>query len=336
VAITAGQSINLDGEIDVAGKGFRGGPADDDTSSDVTANVVTYRSTSSLDGARKGEGIGGFLVSYSRGAPGNGGGGGNAYNAGGGGGANGRQGGTWTGQGVLDDTVPGAAAWMLDPAYGTSASEGGGRGGYTFSNSNRNALTEGPYDTDWAGNYRREHGGLGGRPLDNDPATRLYFGGGGGAGDGNNTHAGAGGSGGGIVIVIAPQITGTGGWIIANGSAGQPADSSSGDAGGDAAGGGGGGGTVVIQATTIEGIAIEAKGGAGGSQTVNNGSEAEGPGGGGGGGYVAVSSTVTINVSGGPGGTTTSSSLTEFPSNGATRGHDGATLISASSRVPGY
>ncbi len=334
VVLHAAQAITVNGSVDASGKGFRGGPSENDSSGAVV-DTITYRSTSSLAGARKGEGIGGFIVSYGRGAPGNGGGGGNAYNAGGGGGSNGRSGSNWTGQGVFDATVTGGSAWVLDPGYSTIASEGGGRGGYSCSSSNLNALTVGPGNSSWLGNYRRERGGLGGHALDNDPSSRLFLGGGGGAGDGDNAHAGAGGSGGGIVIVIVPQVTGTNGRVIANGDAGQPADSSSGDAAGDAAGGGGGGGAVVIKATTIQGISIEAKGGTGGTQTVNNGAEAEGPGGGGGGGYVAISTAVTIAISGGLGGTTTSSALSEFPSNGATRGGDGETLISTSFIVPG-
>lgn len=322
VAVHAQSTVQLAGDIDVSGLGFRGGPGDNDSAaSDVATNV--YASTDAASGGRKGEGIGGFLTLYGRGAAANGGGGGNAHNAGGGGGANARRGLSWTGQGTFDTAVTGGAtAWPLDPNYTTVPSQGGGRGGYTYSGTDQNALTVAPGAAAWGGNLRRERGGLGGRPVDNDPAARLYFGGGGGAGDANNAHPGAGGRGGGIVLLMASSVTGAG-VIRANGAVGQASDASTGSASGDAPGGGGAGGTVVIQATSALGFSVQARGGAGGNQIINNGNEAEGPGGGGGGGFVAVSSTITADVAGGAAGTTNSPALTEFPVNGATRGSEG-------------
>jgi len=334
VAVHAKTTLNLAGSIDVSGKGFRGGITDDNTNA-ATSNTTIYASAADTDGARKGEGIGGFAVQYGRAPSANGGGGGNSHNGGGGGGANARSGAAWTGQGVFDLTVTGgASAWLLDPNYSATGSQGGGRGGYSYSNSNQDATTLAPGNANWMGNQRRERGGLGGHPLDNDPANRIFLGGGGGAGDGNNGHAGAGGVGGGIAFVIAGSVTGTGS-ILANGGAGVDADSTNGGStSGDAPGGGGGGGTVILSSATVSAITISANGGAGGKQLLNSVTEAEGPGGGGGGGYVAVKTGVTASVLGGASGTTSAPSLNEFPVNGATKGNAGS--VSNAAFTPGY
>jgi MYXO-CTERM domain-containing protein len=341
VAVHAETTLQLGGQINASAKGFRGG-AVDNSSAAYPSNVVIYRSGVASRGAEKGEGIAGDATAYDaldgrygRGAPANGGGGGDAHNAGGGGGANARHGAAWTGQGVMLSTVTGASAWQYDPGYidnpaganTLTTSEGGGRGGYSYSAANLDATAASgaPGLAGWNGDRRREAGGLGGRPLDNDPTSRLFMGGGGGAGDGNNSQAGRGGSGGGIVFVIAGAITGNG-RIVASGEAG--ANSAAGAGGSDGPGGGGGGGTVVIHAVTIaSSISVVADGGPGGNQTGSSSNEAEGPGGGGGGGYIAVSGgTPSLSAAGGPGGTTRANGpLSEFPSNGATAGNAGQT-----------
>ena len=54
-------------------------------------------------------------------------------------------------------------------------SAGGGRGGYSFSSANLNALTVGPSNASWGGDYRNSVAtGLGGRPLDYSTG-RLFF-----------------------------------------------------------------------------------------------------------------------------------------------------------------
>ncbi|MBN2575847.1 MAG: hypothetical protein JXP73_14870 [Deltaproteobacteria bacterium] len=347
VAVHAQTTVQLDGTINVSGRGFRGG-AVDNSSAAAGTGVVIYRSTSNQQGAEKGESIAGYQGGYTngrygRGAPANGGGGGNSHNAGGGGGANAGDLAGWRrGQGVMLDTVEGAAAWELDPGYidnpvtanTRTNSEGGGRGGYSYSSSNEDALSVAPGDTDWGGNYRREAGGLGGRPLVNSPTGRLFMGGGGGAGDRNNGSTGsAGGRGGGIVILLAGSIAGTGS-ILADGATAP--DTPAGTNGGDAPGGGGGGGTVVVNVATLSAIDISANGGGGGTQTGSSSqNEVEGPGGGGGGGYIAVSGTGSPNLSvaGGLGGTTNRTALEEFPCDGATAGHAGQTSRATSSFI---
>ena len=322
-------ALVVDGAMHATGAGFRGGLVDQLTTAAGTDNT-TWRSTLPADGGEKGEGIAGFGADYDpfggrygRAAPANGGGGGTAHNAGGGGGANASNSLPWTGQGVMDPGATGAAAWTLDPGYAANGnsltnSSGGGRGGYTFSGNNQDALTEAPGNATWGGNNRRERGGLGGRPLTDPVAERLYLGGGGGAGDSNNGGGAEGGDGGGLVLLIAGSVDGSGA-IRADGVDGDnttPAHN-------DAPGGGGAGGTVVVESLSVTGVALSADGGNGGVQLITN-NEGEGPGGGGSGGRIAINTCVpTRSTLGGANGTTTSLSLTEFPANGATRGAEG-------------
>jgi hypothetical protein len=338
VAVHAESTLDLNGSVDVSAKGFRGG-ATDNLSRALGTAVTLYRSATDSDGAEKGESIAGYQDGYTsgrygRGAPANGGGGGNSYNAGGGGGANASHGATWTGQGVMEQCALGEAwraAWQLDDSYGSTCtnSEGGGRGGYSSSASSQSPLTDAPGTcadvTSWGGNCRREVGGLGGRPVANDPASRLFMGGGGGAGDGDSSIAGRGGNGGGLVFLIAGSVTGSGS-ILANGEDGADSVFATGGTGGDAAGGGGGGGTVVVT-TSSSGISISVDGGQGGNQVGSiSQNEVEGPGGGGGGGYIAVSGgTPTLSAAGGPAGTTDRTAMTTFAANGATAGNIGQT-----------
>ncbi len=332
VAMTVSQTLTLSGSIDVSGQGFRGGNTDNLTQPTGTS-YFGYRSTSANDGAEKGEGIAGYRTElpggrfYGRGAPANGGGGGNAHNAGGGGGSNGDNGNGWAGQGVPDNSnASWAQAWNLDPTLNASTNQsGGGRGGYTYARGG-NALTTAPGDAAWRFDFRRELGGLGGRPMAYDPSGRLYFGGGGGAGDGNNNAAGAGGDGGGLVFVSAGLIAG-GGTIRADGDDGENTSPSH----NDAPGGGGGGGTIVLQSGGAIGASTLADGGDGGNQLITN-DENEGPGGGGGGGVIATTGGVSVAFArGGANGTTTSNSLTEFIPNGATQGATGQPTASAPS-----
>ena len=356
VAVHAESTVTLTGNIDVSAKGFRGGyhggdnVVDNSSGAATTAGtgVTLYRSATAADGAEKGEGVAGYQADYTngrygRGAVANAGGGGNSHNAGGGGGANASSGAAWSGQGVMLGTYA-TDPWIQDPGYtanggARTTSEGGGRGGYTYSSLNLDALTNGPGLATWGGDARRDVGGLGGRPVPNATSgaqARLFLGGGGGAGDGNNNAtygSSRGGNGGGLVFLIAGSIAGAGS-ILANGETAPDATYVAG--GGDSAGGGGGGGTVVINATSLSAVAIAADGGGGGNQVGSSGqNEAEGPGGGGGGGYIAVagSGTPTLSATGGLGGTTDRGALSEFPSNGATAGNTGVTNGDASSFI---
>jgi gliding motility-associated-like protein len=337
VEVEGNTVVNAGGFIDATGKGFRGGTAANNNTNTFGVNNVA--STNANYGGEKGESVTGYQADYDlwggrhgRGAAANGGGGGCAHNAGGGGGANAAQNiYNWKGYGIPDLTGANYnVAWNLDNAIistlNNTNSAGGGRGGYTFSNSNQNAILVGPSNTNWGGDNRnRDATGLGGRPLDYSTG-RLFFGGGGGAGDQNNSSGGNGGDGGGLVyLMVYGNISGSG-TVQSNGNNG--ASTSGGTqlpTGMDAASGAGAGGVVVLN--SVGGVAntliCNTNGGNGGNQVIGqtNGSEAEGPGGGGGGGYIAVSSgTPTRNSNGGNNGTTNSGALTEFLPNGALRG----------------
>lgn len=321
--------INSGARLDANGRGFRGGALLDN---DAWWGVLNFVSTRTDYGAEKGESIGGYQSDYDalggrycKGAAANGGGGANAHNAGGGGGGNASSLGTWTGRGNPDVTnASWASAWNLEySGFASSSSPGGGRGGFTFSASNQNALTAGPGDPSWGGDNRRDNGGLGGRPLDYS-SGRIFAGGGGGSGDQNDSKGGSGGSGGGIIYFMSyGDISGSGA-IQANGANGANTLTTNGT---DGAGGGGGGGAVIVNCLgLISGISVNANGGNGGSQIVAALTlEAEGPGGGGGGGYIAITNgMITRTANGGNNGVTNSLGLTEFPPNGATKGGDGS------------
>ena len=329
VEVKGNTIINAGASITATGLGFRGGA--------LSGNNSTYgggqvSATSINEGAQKGEGIGGYQTDYNiigggqaRGAGGNAGGGGDAHNSAGGGGANGGNVAAWNGKG--NPSVTGGAgwvsAWNLEAAnFATNTSSGGGRGGYSFAATDQNATTLGPWTNvtnSWGGDFRRNNGGFGGRPLDYSTG-KLFIGGGGGAGDEDNNVGGIGGKGGGLVYVISYGTISGAGTITSNGGAG-------GNSGIDGGGGGGGGGTVILNSVgAISGITVNANGGAGGNQSVGTFvSESEGPGGGGGGGYIAISNgAITRTTNAGANGTTNSTSLTEFPPNGATSGGAGS------------
>jgi hypothetical protein len=309
VAVQVRDTVTIDGSIDVTRLGFRGGRKNPITQRRPAGIGSYYRAMSALDGCNRGESIAGYESDYvltgqfGRGAAANGGGGGNRVAAGGGGGAGGGDSAAWNGQGVMPLAVTGgAAAWLLDPGYQADKMQfsGGGRGGYTYSGAALDPTMVAPGDQTWGEDFRRERGGLGGRPVPNDPKIRLFLGGGGGSGDDYQNTSGAGGAGGGLVFIDARKVTG-GGQILADGQPGAPATATS-----SGGGGGGGGGTVVVASTTtVDGITIQANGGAGGAQQGAT-TTASGPGGGGGGG-----------------GSTASTDMTAFPRNGATDGAAG-------------
>lgn len=335
VAVQAYQ-VQLDGNIEATGKGFRGGKVDD--VSTVSNMTTVYASLQAGDGAEKGESVIGFATEYDalgghfgRGSIANGGGGGGPYRSGGGGGGHAAVGAVaWTGQGIRT----GHPAWNVAGECGgvCAVSSGGGRGGYSQSTLGGAASTTGPNNAVWGGNSRREIGGLGGRPLDGiDPQERLFVGGGGGAGDRSGAitaqTTGRGGAGGGLVYVVAASIQGSGS-LAAHGEPGESTWISDANQG---AGGGGAGGSVVTRAVHWQGLQMTAQGGVGGNQTATSPAsiEADGPGGGGGGGYIAAVGGVPAAhyVSGAPGGTSGSSVMTAagtgFPANGASQGADG-------------
>ncbi len=333
VAIETSGDLVVNGKITADAIGFRGGVDDknNSTSSGAAASLL-YRTTSITTAAGKGESIAGNASDYNtlldgaygRGAIANGGGGGNGHNSGGGGGANAGLNNAltpWNGTGLKSSSVIAwKAAWELEATgFSTNISVGGGRGGYSYASSNQDALTYGPGNTVWSGDFRRNNGGFGGRPLNFHSNARVFMGGGGGAGDGNNNASGNGGAGGGIIYLLVNNTISGSGTISANGQKGFDTESSN----KDAAGGGGGGGSIIAEVSSgISGITLTANGGNGGLQlSISN--ESEGPGGGGGGGYIATSFPVTASVAGGQYGISQSTHITEFTPNGATSGNSG-------------
>lgn len=336
IAVRVEQQLLIDGLIDASGLGFRGGAANRVMRGRLPNVGMHYRSTSSLSGGNKGESIAGGpedlreTGQYGRGAPANGGGGGNNLLAGGGGGANGGELSSWSGQGRMD-TRPDIElqAWMRDPAFAANGnaltkSSGGGRGGYSLSQAAEDPRVLRPEDSGWAGDLRRERGGLGGRPLKNDPKEAIYLGGGGGGGDNFMSAGGGGGNGGGLIFLIASAIAGTGS-IKADGNAGLSTSDLIGGAGG-----GGGGGSVILAAESAAGISVSASGGSGGAQDLS-GIDAAGPGGGGGGGFVATPDPTGLILRVDPGmpGITRSGPMQVFPPNGATAGSSGTLQVLA-------
>lgn len=322
--------LNSPVSLDASGKGFRGGATESYLGS--VFGGQKWGSSVANQGAYKGESIAGdtgvyrqFSSVFGRGALANGGGGGTSHNSGGGGGANGGNTATYNGYG--NPAAAYTAAWNNESAgFSANTSSGGGKGGYTFSNSSQNVSTRALGATQWGGDYHRNMGGMGGRPL-NYSTGRLFIGGGGGAGDGNDGRAGAGGNGGGMVFVVCyGNLTGSG-TILANGANGS--GSLPNCATNDAAGGGGGGGTIILNVNGTTNLTattpLSATGGNGGNVTFNcftTNSDAYGPGGGGGGGHIITSGALPANtVAGGANGIqtgNTSSIASNFPPNGAT------------------
>jgi hypothetical protein len=184
---------------------------------------------------------------------------------------------------------------------------GGGDGRYSGGGGGSNYGLGGTGDREAGPCSPQLSGGLGGISI---AATGLdgglFLGGGGGASTfqtvGSPT---AGANGGGIVIIVCDTLKGNGKSILADGA--TPSVSASDNAG---AGGGGGGGSIAIylQSYTTNvatsALTISAKGGKGGDNITNT----FGAGGGGGGGYIATSgaatpANVTKSVIGGAAGT---------------------------------
>jgi len=270
VAMIVGNTLTLNNNIDVSGKGFTGGK---DTiglgeCSSISGINLKYSFPRTFNNAGyKGEGLASFqsfcsdpcvpaalpLYLKGKGSLLTGGGGGNGKFSGGGGGSNRGQ---------------------------------GGRGGKEF------YLCSSP---DAGGDPGISITGIGAR-LDTITGG-IFMGGGGGA---STSWAGsvskAGGDGGGIVIIVTDRLIGNGNKIIADGKNVSTAKS---DAG---AGGGGAGGSVIISSNILSNVELSSKGGNGGNHL-----DDYGQGGGGGGGLIWISqpstpTDVTNKLTGGQAG----------------------------------
>ena len=366
IEVSGNTTINTGGKIDASGLGFRGGAFWYKNTN--APGSTLYGTNRRNEAGNKGESIAGDTNVYAneaskfgRGAIANGGGGGDATNSGGGGGANaGFTNKYFGGIGNIDTTTNTnyITAWNLEnnaypgvlPLWRANTNAGGGRGGYSYSNSTSNPLTTAPNNAAWntSADSRRSVGGLGGRPL-NYSNKQLFLGGGGGSGDGDNYYQGAGGDGGGIIYLISYGTISGSGQIIANGANGSnthTAGPRGGDnafalLGRDGAGGAGGGGAITIKSTgSVTGISVSAIGGNGGNASLaatTSTNNSYGPGGGGGGGYINLptATAITTNANGGNNGIVTISGTNgslidnNFPPNGATRGGPGTLVFSS-------
>ena len=338
IAYEVNGNFTLNGTINADAKGFRGGEKENRS----TFGLNQVASDTADAGAQKGEGIGGFKSDYNylggrfcKGAAANAGGGGDCHNAGGGGGSNGGDVSIYRAVGVPNISNSNfITAFNLEVAgFANTISSGGGRGGYSASTNNLSPLTNAPASTNWGGDNRLKNGGYGGRPLDYTTG-KLFLGGGGGAGDMDDNYGGKGGNGGGLIYgIVFGDVLGTG-TISSNGENGESTTAISaplsGNRGQDGAGGAGAGGTIILHTYgTSTAIACRANGGNGGLQTLyagafNNNNQAQGPGGGGSGGFIRKNNnTIITSVLGGANGTTNSTSMQNFPCNGATKGAAG-------------
>lgn len=290
LVLNSADTVELNANIDVSGRGFRGGtdPVSTPASFFCSENNFFYNQNPDL-ASEKGEGIAVISnnKSFGKGALANGGGGGNSHNSGGGGGGN-------------------AAS--------------GGLGGYQFEGSPCNSVV--PFDN-------RGLGGKALLYNNTQKKLFMGGGGGAGQSNNPEGFQGTGGNGAGIVILIAKNLKSNSHKIIANGTDGvECGDISSGCH--EGMGGGGGGGAVVLDVLNFIGNNIvEAKGGKGGNVTSDFTFLKVGPGGGGGGGLLWLKSTslpaaVSAQLNGGANGVVTQSSNNPW---GAAAGANGLSVF---------
>ncbi|MCS7085018.1 MAG: hypothetical protein NZ534_02930, partial [Bacteroidia bacterium] len=304
LAIDVAGTLILNADVDVSGKGFRGGavtPFDHNICPFLGYPVGFYMASqpevydAQFVAGRKGEGAADFGQDIrARGAMANGGGGGNRHNGGGGGGGGFAQ----AGRGGNINSANGCGA------------------GAAF-------------------------GGDGGKSLQTYVGAafnRVFLGGGGGSGEvnnhsdnGNTEGQPSGRNGGGLIFIRAGTLAGNNQTISANGISAPVAYY-------EGAGGGGGGGGIFIVCPNVQNVTLSARGGKGGDIWHDN-TRCMGPGGGGGGGAVALStpsapSSATINVAGGQNGinildiyspinSAATCLLNNTPQHGATPGENG-------------
>lgn len=258
-------TFELNGSINVTGKGFRGANPSMDTSKAICWSKDSARLTPGnftkfgFDSAGlKGESMVEFSDFILRGrAPvGTGGGGGNGHYSGGGGGGSFGRGGV----GGMEGT----------PCDFPKKNITGGQGGVNLS------------ETDYFKFYTQNPGNINLGKLDTLPYA-LMGGGGGASVNAVNVKASKGGAGGGLVFIIANVVKSPDGKIIANGENVSVASAAGG-------GGGGGGGAIFFDVNNLFGKpTLSVRGGTGGStvgEFNNLPIDTAGPGGGGGGGYI--------------------------------------------------
>lgn len=244
LAFNVANTITLKNDIDVSGRGFRGGlPLN---SSIITCGMTDYYyDPASNNGAEKGEGINSLLSdskNYGRGSPANGGGGGNAHNCGGGGGGNGGTGGQggeqW--EGCQPQPYGGIGGKKLANSSQLNKIFLGGGGGMGHGNDHGEfpagsggGIIIFSANTLNSNNYKIKADGTNGFPCPSEPACSDGMGGG-----------GAGGS-----ILMSVNTVGNATAIEANG--GNGADQVTTNMYRHGTGGGGAGGSIAFEQSAI-------------------------------------------------------------------------------------
>lgn len=285
-------TLTLNENIDVSGRGFRGGidPVSSPSTEFCYENQFFYPPNPDL-ASQKGEGVASISTakSFGKGALANGGGGGNSHNSGGGGGGNAGLGGF------------GGYNFELAPCNTNTPFDNRGHGGKALSYSipaNRIFL-----------------GGGGGAGHSNNPQGFEAFGGGGG----------------GIVMITAQNLVSNGHFINANGSNGKGCSSPDASCH-EGMGGGGAGGVVALSIQNYIDTAKAAANGGKGADMVTPGQGRLGPGGGGSGGAIWLSQAtvppiIKTELFGGLAGVNAAYGSDSW---GATQGQNGLTLGSLS------
>ncbi|MBC7774539.1 MAG: hypothetical protein H7246_03805, partial [Phycisphaerae bacterium] len=261
LALDVKNQLTLSGNLDVSGRGFRGGIVEPNNIPWVFGEQQFFYPPQSTLAAQKGEGI--VLIpidfTFGRGRAGTGGGGGNAHNGGGGGGANGGSG----GNGGLEITIP--------PSSATPNTSGIGGQKY-FDAQNNKIILGGGAGAGHANDQLGTSGGTGGgivfvsagaiqtnnfRILAN--GTDVF------GGPEQNDGQGGGGAGGTVVLQVGP-ITGTLNCELKGGSGGSNPYTPQNQVHGP--GGGGGGGKLLLTQNTPN-VVSALQGGSNGFSSLN-------------------------------------------------------------------
>jgi gliding motility-associated-like protein len=291
LAFNVKDTLTMNADIDVSGKGFIGGngihtipPA-----FNCYENQYYYPPNTDL-AAAKGEGIAilSSAKSYGKGKCANGGGGGNSHNSGGGGGSNAASAGF------------GGYEFEGSPCDGTVPFDNRGIGGtgLTYNNLSNKVFL----------------GGGGGAGHANNP--ELFY--------------PKGGNGGGICIISASSIKGNNKNILANGDSGLACTGYGATGCHEGMGGGGGAGTILLNIKTYNSVAHAIAKGGSGADMVQAGNLKVGPGGGGSGGVcwlnnLALPANLIPEVTSGANGVCTAYANNAW---GTTSGQNGLNLFS--------
>lgn len=267
LVLNARDTIKLNADIDVSGKGFRGGldPVTTPASFNCNENNFYYPDNADL-ASGKGESYTSISVSksFGKGKLASGGGGGNSHNSGGGGGSN---------------------------------ANIGGWGGYQYEGAPCNTTV--PFDN-------RGIGGILHNYTNADNRIFVGGGGGAGQSNNADGFQANGGNGGGIAIVICDKLINNGYQILANGSGAVECGLNNSGCH-EGSGGGGGGGSIILKANAVpQNINMKVQGGKGGDLWVG-GLGKLGPGGGGSGGilwhsFASIPGTIITSFNGGNNG----------------------------------